>query len=251
MEQDKQDNPNYSIPGAIVVAGLIIAGSIYYGGRAGSTTPNNQLGAAAEGNAPTAGKNEESFNFKAMRPVSREDRILGDANAPIKIVEYSDMECPFCKSFHETMHQVMDAYPGKIAWVYRHFPLSQLHSKAPKEAAAAECAYTLGNNDIFWDYIDKVFETTPSNNNLDLTLLSKIATDVGLDQKKFEECLTNDTTAPYVAKDYQNAVDIGAQGTPFPIIITPKGETFALGGAAPFDVMKQVIDNILDDKPAN
>lgn len=111
-----------------------------------------------------------------------DDHVLGNPNADVLIIEYSDTECPFCKQFHETMHQVMDQYgkDGKVAWVYRHSPIDQLHPKARKEAEALECANEQGGNDAFWKYADKLFEITPSNNGLDAAQLPVIAAMIGL-----------------------------------------------------------------------
>ena len=97
---------------------------------------------------------------KAVKPVTGEDHIRGDVNASVKVIEFSDFECPFCKSFHASMKQVMQSYTkdGKVAWVYRHFPIDQLHSKARKEAQAAECAGELGGNNAFWSFADGLFE---------------------------------------------------------------------------------------------
>src|SRR6185295_5043808 len=85
---------------------------------------------------------------QSVKPVAAEDHIRGDLAAPVKVIEFSDFECPFCKGFHATMKQVMADYEkdGKVAWVYRHFPIDELHSKARKEAQAAECAGELGGN---------------------------------------------------------------------------------------------------------
>ncbi|MEK9181475.1 MAG: thioredoxin domain-containing protein [Patescibacteria group bacterium] len=102
-----------------------------------------------------------------VRPVSPDEHILGNINAKIIIVEYSDLECPFCKVFHNTMHQVVEKSNGEVAWVYRHYPIAQLHSKAFREAEATECAWEQGGNDTFWKYTDKIFEITPSNNRLE------------------------------------------------------------------------------------
>lgn len=106
-----------------------------------------------------------------LAPVTGDDYALGDPSAALTIIEYSDLECPFCKTFHATMQRVFDAYPGQIYWVYRHFPLDSIHPKARKEAEAAECAGELKGNDAFWKYIDTLFEQTPSNNGFDLNLL--------------------------------------------------------------------------------
>lgn len=102
-----------------------------------------------------------------VRAVSSDDHILGNVSAKIIVIEYSDLECPFCKVFHNTMHQVVEKSNGDVAWVYRHYPIPQLHPKAFREAEATECAWEQKGNDGFWKYTDKLFEITPSNNGLD------------------------------------------------------------------------------------
>ncbi len=98
--------------------------------------------------------NQKEYTF---RPVDDTDHIIGSKDAEIIVIEYSDTECPFCKRFHETMHQAVDAYDGKVAWVYRHFPLTSIHPLAESGAIASECAATLGGNDMFWKYLDALF----------------------------------------------------------------------------------------------
>ena len=130
----------------------------------------------------------------AVKPVDSEDHILGNLDAPVKVIEFSDFECPFCKGFHQTMKRIMEEYQndGKVAWIYRHFPLDPIHAKARKEAQASECANDLGGNEAFWSFADRLFEVTPSNDRLDLALLPQIAEEIGLDRAKFESCLEGD-----------------------------------------------------------
>jgi len=104
---------------------------------------------------------------KDLKPVSPDDHILGNKDAKIVIVEYSDLECPFCKVFHNTMHKVVEKSNGDVAWVYRHYPIPQLHKKAFHEAEATECAWEQKGNEGFWKYMDKLFEITTSNDGLD------------------------------------------------------------------------------------
>ncbi|MFA5827709.1 MAG: thioredoxin domain-containing protein, partial [Candidatus Paceibacterota bacterium] len=168
-----------SIPMAIIVAGALVAGAVYFS----SIKPKDT--------APAFQPEQGTANLENVRAISATDHIRGDINAPIKIVEYSDTECPFCKRFHVTMQQVMNEYGknGKVAWVYRHSPIDSLHPKARKEAEATECANELGGNDKFWEYIDRVYEITPANNGLDPLELPKIATYVGLNVTDFNTCL--------------------------------------------------------------
>ncbi len=244
MNENNKPSP-YAIPGAIVVAGLFIAGAIYYQGPSTRT-----------GNQPAAvGAADQSTSLENLRSIDATDHILGNPNAPIKIIEYSDLECPFCKTFHTTMHQLVTTYPNQVAWIYRHFPLDQLHAKARKEAEASECAYELGgppgseaSNEKFWAYVDKIFAITPSNDRLDPAQLPVIADEIGLNKQIFETCLASGRQAARVDTDYQNAVAAGGRGTPFPIVITPDGKKIALQGAIPFEGMRQLIDALLAEK---
>lgn len=225
-----------SVPMAIIIAGVIIAGAILVGLRGNSPTTANAP-------APQVAQ-QPSENLDAMNPVTSEDHIRGDANAPVKIVEYSDTECPFCKRFHTTMQQVMDEYgkEGKVAWVYRHFPLDQLHPKARKEAEATECAAELGGNDKFWAYLDRLMEITPANNGLDPAELPKIAQYVGLDVAKFNTCLSSGKYAQKIEEHVQNAMATGGSGTPWSIVVGRDGKKYPLSGAQPIASVKQLID---------
>src|SRR3989344_4619471 len=141
-----------TMPVAIVLAGILIAGAILLSKSVYPKSANNPTN-------PDLGKSQEI----KIRPVTDADHILGNPGAEIVIVEYSDTECPFCKQFHKTMNTIMAEYgkEGKVAWVYRHFPIEQLHKKAQKEAEATECAAELGGKSAFWDYINRIFEITP------------------------------------------------------------------------------------------
>lgn len=94
-----------------------------------------------------------------IRPLSAEDHRIGDPDAAIVIVEYSDLDCPFCRNFHDTMHKVLEDNDN-VAWVYRHYPIPQLHPNAFAKSEESECAYELGGNKAFWKYADKNFSAT-------------------------------------------------------------------------------------------
>lgn len=97
-----------------------------------------------------------------LPPVDENDHIRGDENAQVTIIEYSDYDCPFCSRFHETMKQVVDEYDGQVRWVYRHFPLPQLHPNATAVAEASECVAAQEGEDAYWAFSDKYFATKGS-----------------------------------------------------------------------------------------
>lgn len=230
----KTTNGNASVPVAIVIAGVMIAAALYF--------------ALGNSNAPAAQPGEEAPATKEVPGVQADDHILGNPDADIVIIEYSDMECPFCKSHHESLHQVIDKYgaDGKVAWVYRQLPLPQLHQKAMQEAQASECAASLGGNEAFWAFTDKIYSETPSNDGLDLAKLPDYAVEVGLDRAAFEACLATDTGKDVIAKHTQEAVAAtgGRIGTPHNVILF-KGEQITAAGYIPFDSLDQMITQML------
>jgi len=180
-----------------------------------------------------------------------DDHIFGNPNANVLIIEYSDPECPFCKKFHEPMLQVMAQYgkSGDVAWVYRHFPLDLIHSKARKESEAMECANELGGNDAFWKYVEKLFAITPANNGLDAAQLPIIAAGLGLDVAKFNACLSSGKYAERVQKDYESGGNVGVGGTPYSVVWNRKtGKQEPIEGALPFAGVKNILEKVLSAK---
>ncbi len=223
-----------AMPMAIVIAGIVIAGSIIY-----SVGKSNTPSVEAEPDL--------TANLDKMRPVAADDHIRGDIKAPVVIVEYSDSECPFCKRFHDTMKEVVKKYDGKIAWVYRHFPLKELHPKAVSEAQAMECASKLGGHEMFWQYADAIYAATPTN-DADPEELPKIAAKLGLNKQAFASCLANNDTLARVEADLTDAMATGGNGTPWSIMIGPDGTKYAINGAQPIESISQMIDLALKTK---
>lgn len=175
--------------------------------------------------------------------ITDKDHIRGNPKAKIALIEYSDFECPFCKRFHPTAQQVLDEYGDQVMWVYRHFPLDQIHPKARKSAEAAECANELGGNEAFWKMADAIFEAMP---DMSLDDLPTIAGKIGLNQAKFKSCLDSGKFAQHVEDDRQGGARAGVTGTPGNILLNVKtGETKLVPGAVPFDSIKSSIDQML------
>ncbi|KKS82410.1 MAG: Periplasmic thiol:disulfide interchange protein DsbA [Candidatus Wolfebacteria bacterium GW2011_GWC1_43_10] len=240
MDTERENSGvNFSIPLAIILAGVIIAGAIIYSDR-----PNL-------GNKDTVANQPSAQNSRSpekIKSVGLKDHILGSLNAPVKIVEFSDTECPFCKTFHPTMKKIISDYQGKVAWVYRHFPLDSIHPKARKEAEATECAAELGGEEKFWAYLDRIFEITPSNNGLDPNQLPEIAAYVGLDKDKFEQCLSSGKYAQRVASDLEDAINSGGDGTPYSVVIAPGNKKYVISGAQSYNYVKSIVDIVLGSK---
>ena len=253
-----------TVPLSIVLAGALIAGAIFLTNK---DTGGNTV-------APNTQQQEIQKIAMTIRPINVQEHLLGNPNASLVVVEYSDTECPFCKKFHTTMHQVIKEYgkEGEVAWAYRHFPIDQLHPKARKEAEAFECAAELGGNVKFWEYADLLYLTTPSNNLLDAKELPAMATKIGLNVASFNTCLSSGKYAEKVEIDYQEAVSAGGRGTPFSIIVSKQKlnskaeELFnqlaaqlpantivisedkfrvSVSGALPYDLLKSIFDIIL------
>lgn len=180
-----------------------------------------------------------------LEKVADNEHIRGDKNAKLAWIEYSDLECPFCKKIHPDLQKALDEYKGKVRWVYRHFPLDQIHPKADKEAEATECATELGGNDAFWKMADKIFEVTLSNNGLNIDDLPKLAGQIGLDQNKFKSCLDSGKFADKVEKQFKAGEKAGVTGTPGNFLLDDKGNAWIIPGAMPYATIKQVIDKAL------
>lgn len=174
--------------------------------------------------------------------VTRDDHIRGDEDADITIVEYSDLECPFCNRFHETMKQVVDEFDGKVNWVYRHFPLTSIHPRATKLAVATECA---GEQDKFWEMSDAIFSSHGTGASYDDASITSFAREAGVRNiNKFTQCLSSDKYNDLVGKQARDAQAAGARGTPYSIILGPNGEAIPLNGAQPFAAVQAALQQL-------
>lgn len=246
-QKEPNQNNNFAVPIAIIVAGLMIAGAVYFSGglNAGSKKDSAKIAKTQDSVDGEYGSPENN-----VKPVSSADHIKGNPNAKVKLIEFSDTECPFCKRHHNTMNDIMKEYGkgGQVAWIYRHFPLDTIHSKARKESEALECANEQGGNVKFWEYLDEIFAVTPSNNGLDLNELPNIAREIGLDSEEFEQCLNSGKYAKRVADDFADGSNSGASGTPYNIVITSSDKKIVINGALPYASIKAVIDQALAEK---
>jgi protein-disulfide isomerase len=227
--------PDWAIPISIIVAGALIAGAVFW---------TRGDGIAREKNENIAPNENQELSLK----VTDEDHVRGDRNAPVKVIEYSDFECPFCKMFHFTMKRIVEDYDGQVAWIYRHFPIEQIHPvKARTEAIASECVAELAGNDAFWKFTDEFFELSPSNNQTDLAILPQIAEGLGISRADFNECLNSGRYDELIDRQFNEAIRTGGTGTPWSLVIAPDGRVFSINGAQDYAVVKQIIDAALGE----
>lgn len=230
------------IPISIAIAGAFIGIGLFIGG-------GNEDGVAQIAPTPTnPGQQEQVDNTGKVAEVTSEDWIKGNPDAPVKIVEYSDYDCPFCSRFHDTMTEVVEESNGQVAWVYRHFPLEQLHPQAAAVALAAECVGVEAGNEAFWNFSDSYFEARGAR---DATphgeLIPRLVTETGVSESAFTTCFENGTYSKDVQEDMANAVATGGRGTPWSIVIGPDGSTYSVNGAQTKQTLLQIISAALGE----
>ena len=132
---------------------------------------------------------------------------LGPANAPVTIVEFSDFQCPYCRSVQPILKRLLQEYQDRIKLVFRDFPLRNIHPQAQKAAEAAQCA---AEQQQFWPYHDRLFAAA----NLQVEDLKQYAQELGLDVQQFTTCLEADKYAQEVERDLQDGLSAGVSATP-------------------------------------
>jgi len=179
-----------------------------------------------------------------------DDPVKGDTNAPVTIIEFSDFQCPFCKRFFDqTLPILEEKYikTGKVNFVYRDFPLSNIHPNAQQSHIAAECADEQG---AFWPFHDVLFERQGEwaqlGSNEINNKFKQFASEIGIDSVSFGNCLDLTTFDAEVNKDYLDGVSYGVTGTPTFFIGNEKDGYMRLTGAQPISVFQTNIDKILE-----
>jgi protein-disulfide isomerase len=145
---------------------------------------------------------------RLVLPVGPRDHIRGLATAPVTLVEYGDFECPYCGEAYVVLEAVVRSLPKELCFVFRHFPLTQLHPHAQNAAEAVEAA---GAQHLFWEMHDIVFTHQSA---LEAEALVDYATSIGLDPKVFIPALAQHRYAPRVREDFLSGVKSGVNGTP-------------------------------------
>jgi protein-disulfide isomerase len=141
-------------------------------------------------------------------PVTKNDHILGDDDARVTLLEYGDYECPHCGAAHPIVKALLRQFGDQVRYVYRHFPLTQIH---PHAEAAAETAEFAGAYDRFWQMHDLLFE---NQDRLGMPFFLAAAGALGLSVPALRDALLNGQFAQKVRGDFMSGVRSGVNGTP-------------------------------------
>ncbi|MGN0903339.1 MAG: DsbA family protein [Succinivibrio sp.] len=178
----------------------------------------------------------------AVEKTPTNEKIYGNPDARFKIIEYSDIECPYCKNFFATPKEVVDLSNGQVSLTWKNMPLPFHEPKASQEAVAVECAFKIKGNKAAWVALDKLFEATKSNGLASL-VLDNFANEMGLETAKYLNCIADPASIKAVQKDIEQAKNDGISSTPSTVIIdTLTGQKEVLSGAVGADVIMNTIE---------
>jgi protein-disulfide isomerase len=200
---------DHFLPISILIAAVVIGGSILFATLYHGGSPSPAGGGANNPPVPTT-----TVDVGKLGP---RDVILGNANAPVTLIEYADYQCPFCGMFFSQIEPTLKKNyidTGKVKMVFRDFPF--LGPESTAAGAAAACAQ---DQNKFWQYHDALYTAEgidghENNGNLDRALFIKLAGNVGLNVNDFTACLDGNKYAATVADDYKNGVAAGVNSTP-------------------------------------
>ena len=174
------------------------------------------------------------------------DHIFGPKNAKVSIIEYSDMECPYCKKNNQTINLLKDTYDNNVNFIYRHFPLSFHLPNAQDQAEASECVAKINGNDAFFVFVDEIFSRTSTNKGFSYEKIQPLAEEIGVDGTEFKKCMDGDEMLDVVNSNSEEISALGGEGTPINFVRNNEtGNVKALPGAYPFDQFTVVIDEML------
>ncbi len=218
----------WTIPLAILAGGAILAIAVYLSVHQPSTSSGRG-------------------NPSAVRPVDSTDHILGNPAATLKIVTYSDFDCPHCKDFNATLRQIVADYANKgtVASVSRNFAIIELHANAKRHAEAAECVARLAGNDAYFTFTDALFNGQP----VDPLKYSELAKAAGASPDQISNCIQNAASNGIdtrVDADRTNALDAGAIGTPYSLLVINGQAPIVIDGAWGYADLKDQIDQALN-----
>ncbi|KKQ67332.1 MAG: DSBA oxidoreductase [Candidatus Daviesbacteria bacterium GW2011_GWA2_38_24] len=251
----KQEKQFLSTPTAVLIGAVIISLSILMSGGIikfkGVSGSRDQALAPVASSAPAPDAAVPEPDSGPVKVALDDDPVIGDKNAPVTLIEFSDYECPFCKRhFDQVYPELKKNYidTGKVKLVFRDLPLSFHDPNATEQAVAANCAREQGGDATYFKYHDEIFKRTTSNKTFAKENLPKIAADLGLNTSNFQSCLDSNKYKDEVTKDLNYAATVGASGTPTFFVGKSEGSEITatrIVGAQPYSAFQTQIDVLL------
>ena len=250
-----------AIPLSIIIAGALIAGAVIFDDVIGGEGMRNSALVQNSGQVqdtpsdsftdPQSPEEQKEFLDEVIG-LQENDHVRGNPDAPVLLIEYSDVDCPFCVRHHDTMNQLLEKYGDQVAWVYRHLPIDQNHPNARKKSELTECVADSLGNDAFWISIDEFL----SGRNISFDqVLQKLETE-GFTTKDVEECLEKGTLAEYTDQLVADSIiiaqslsDDGRYGTPLTLVYNQEEGVLAppVSGAQPINIIETFIDGVINN----
>lgn len=210
-----------SLPAAIVVAAVIIAGALFM---------RNGASSAETKSSPD--------KLDLISEVSSADFIRGNVDAPVTIIEYADFSCGFCGVYHPTLSQIVAESEGRVRWVYRHLPIFNIDA-----AVAGQCVGNTAGDKAFFDFADIMYA---NKEKYSAAFYREIAVSVGTDGASYDACIDNPLIKSKIQKEFSQAkILLGFNATPHTIIIDKDGEKFSFAGALPYEDVKNVVETLV------
>lgn len=250
-----EDKRAYKSLSIIIISVLILGGlfaALMYWNRSGHRDDLNADKNAAGLADRNKAENQNAVNdvkaqmMKRLRPLDDTDHILGEKDAPVQMIVYSDFECPYSAKFSDTMKEVKQYFGSKVAISFRHYTLST-HANAIPAAEAAECAADEGK---FWEMHDLLFADNKAG-RMNMEAHQQNAGDLGLDKVKFSQCLTGEKYKDKIIAQMIEGRNVGVTGTPTIFVnneIIPGAypfEDFSRSDGTQAEGMKKIIEKKL------
>jgi len=244
MEPIQEQTSSPAIPIAIIIGFAMIALAIFF--------TNNKDSVPAQVTSQDTASQSGSVSNSGPRPVDDTDYIRGNPNAPILLIEYSDYDCPFCKQYHDTMNQIMDEFgvDGRVAWVYRQFPIEQLHPNSPRISEAALCVGDIAGSNAFWQFSDLIFEQRELDAPTNVIRLPDYAERVGVSRDDYTSCMDSGRMQQTVFDSVKDGFDAGIRGTPYTYVVAGN-EQAVINGARSYEVVRAIVTNLVDQLNGN
>jgi len=217
---NEQKSSVLTLPVAIVLGSVIIAGAVFFTNKSASRQANPEQPSIA------------------LADVSSSDHVRGNGYADTTLVVYADFECPYCAVLHETLKKKLADSSDSFKWVYRNLPIDSIHPQARPSALAAECVADLLGNDAYWKFTDALFA---GQSELGDALYTQEAATLGANAEAFAECVSSKKFEERINTDIAEAMGMGVQGTPFTVVIGKNGTKIPFSGALPESQINAVI----------